>query len=63
MEKRVNSQRRFHPEDAPRHPLDISVMSEHELNTKLEKSYQEMLDGKGIPEEEVVAELKRKYGI
>lgn len=63
MEKAVNAQTRIQPETLSQHPLDISLMSEDELNAKLEKSYQEMLDGKGIPEEDAVAEFKRKYGI
>ena len=43
--------------------LDMSKMTEEEIDAELEKGYQDMLAGREQPFEEFVAEFKEKYGI
>ena len=41
-----------------KHPLDISDMTDEELNSELEKGYASMRAGKTIPAEEVFAAIR-----
>ncbi len=45
----------------PEPPLDFSKMSVDKIDTEIQKGYQEILDGKGIPASEVFQELREKY--
>lgn len=47
----------------PPHPLDISRLTEEELDAELEIGYQEAINGEAMPADEVFADLYRKYGI
>lgn len=47
----------------PDHPLDISRMTKEELNAELEKGYADAKAGRGMPADEIFAELRRDYGI
>ena len=42
-------------------PLDMSVLSEEELNTEIEKGYVEVLNGRTKPVETVVADIYEDY--
>ena len=46
-----------------RHPLDVSRLSEEELNRELEKGYADIEAGRTRPAREVFAELRREYGL
>ncbi len=47
----------------PKELLDMSKMTEEEIDAELEKGYQDMLAGREIPIDVAVAEMKKKYGI
>ena len=44
----------------PEPPLNFSKMSVDKIDTEIQKGYQEILDGKGIPASEVFQELREK---
>lgn len=46
----------------PREPKTLDVMSEAELNAKLQHSYEQSLAGEGRPFNEVFDELERSLG-
>ena len=46
-----------------RHSLDVSRLSEEELNRELEKGYADIEAGRTRPAREVFAELRREYGL
>lgn len=46
-----------------RHSLDVSRLSEEELNRALEKGYADIEAGRTRPAREVFAELRREYGL
>ena len=46
-----------------RHSLDVSRLSEEELNRELEKGYADIEAGRTRPSREVFAELRREYGL
>ena len=46
-----------------RHSLDVSRLSEEELNRELEKGYADIEAGRTRPAREAFAELRRDYGI
>ena len=43
----------------PSKPLNISEMTEEQFNSELEKGYQSILRGEGVPVEEAFARIKR----
>ncbi len=45
----------------PARPLNFHTMSAEEIDAELNKGYQEILDGKGIPAHVVFQEIKEKY--
>ena len=46
-----------------RHPLDMSKMTEAELDEALEKGYQDVLAGRVKPASEVFACLEKEFGL
>ena len=44
-------------------PVDISTLSEQELNAEIEKGYKDMLEGRTEPAEKVFADIHKEYGI
>ena len=46
-----------------RHSLDVSRLSEEELNRELEKGYADIEAGRTRSAREVFAELRREYGL
>ncbi|MGM9528458.1 MAG: type II toxin-antitoxin system RelB/DinJ family antitoxin [Phascolarctobacterium sp.] len=46
-----------------RHPLDMSKMTEAELDEALEKGYQDVLAGRVKPASEVFASLAKEFGL
>lgn len=46
-----------------RHSLDVSRLSEEELNRELERGYADIEAGRTRPAREVFAELRREYGL
>lgn len=46
-----------------RKPLEISSMTKDELNMELEKGYQDVLEGRTKPINEVFESLNNEYGI
>ena len=46
-----------------KHPLDMSLLSEKELDAELEKGYADIAAGRTRPAREVFAELRREYGL
>lgn len=47
----------------PEHPLDISRMTDEQLNGELEKGYADMQAGRTIPAAEAFADIRKKYGV
>lgn len=47
----------------PEHPLDVSRMTQAQLNTELEKGYQDMLEGNTVPIEQAFAAVRKESGI
>ena len=47
----------------PEHPLDVSCMTQAQLNAELEKGYQDMLEGNTVPIEQAFAAVRKEYGI
>jgi DNA-damage-inducible protein J len=45
----------------PEQPLNFNRLSTDEIDQELQKGYQEILDGKGIPARMVFEELRKKY--
>ena len=43
----------------PSAPLNIADMTEEQFNAEIDKGYQSMLRGEGIPAEEAFAQIKR----
>ena len=46
-----------------KHPLDMSLLSEKELDAELEKGYADIAAGRMRPAREVFADLRRDYGL
>ena len=46
-----------------KHPLDMSLLSEKELDAELEKGYVDIATGRMRPAREVFADLRRDYGL
>lgn len=46
-----------------KHPLDMSLLSEKELDAELEKGYADITAGRMRPAREVFADLRRDYGL
>ena len=46
-----------------KHPLDMSLLSEKELDAELEKGYADIAAGRMSPAREVFADLRRDYGL
>ena len=46
-----------------KHPLDMSLLSEKELDAELEKGYADIATGRMRPAREVFADLRRDYGL
>ena len=46
-----------------KHPLDMSILSEKELDAELEKGYADIAAGRMRPAREVFADLRRDYGL
>ena len=46
-----------------KHPLDMSLLSEKELDAELEKGYADIATGRMRPAREVFADLRRNYGL
>ena len=46
-----------------KHPLDMSLLSEKELDAELEKGYADIAAGRMRPAREVFADLRREYGL
>ena len=46
-----------------KHPLDMSLLSEKELDAELEKGYADIAAGRMRPAQEVFADLRRDYGL
>lgn len=46
-----------------KHPLDMSLLSEKELDAELEKGYADIAAGRIRPAREVFADLRRDYGL
>jgi len=46
-----------------KHPLDMSLLSEKELDAELEKGYADIAAGRMRPAREVFADLRRNYGL
>ena len=44
-----------------KHPLDMSILSEKELDAELEKGYADIAAGRMRPAREVFADLRRDY--
>ena len=47
----------------PEHPLDISRMTEEQLDTELEKGYAQMQAGQTIPAKQAFDELRGELGV
>ena len=47
----------------PEHPLDVSRMTETQLNAEIEKGYKDMQEGRTIPMEQAFAAIRKEYGI
>ena len=47
----------------PDHPLDVSHMTEKQLNTELEKGYADIQTGRTRPASEVFADIRKDYGV
>lgn len=47
----------------PRHPLDVSNMSEKELNSHITKGLQDVQEGKTLPADKFFNELERQYNL
>ena len=47
----------------PEHPLDVSRMTETQLNAEIEKGYKDMQEGRTIPMEQAFATIRKEYGI
>lgn len=47
----------------PDHPLDVSHMTEKQLNTELEKGYAGIQTGRTRPASEVFADIRKDYGV
>lgn len=47
----------------PEHPLDVSRMTQAQLNAELEKGYKDMQEGRTIPMEQAFATIRKEYGI
>jgi DNA-damage-inducible protein J len=44
-------------------PLDISMLTEEELDAELEKGYADMLSGNVVPAKEAFASIRKELGI
>lgn len=47
----------------PEHPLNISRMTEGQLDAELEKGYADMQAGHTIPAKQAFAEIRKEYGL
>ena len=47
----------------PEHPLDISRMTTEQLDTELEKSYEDAQAGRTIPMAQVFANVRKEFGV
>lgn len=47
----------------PEHPLDVSRMTQAQLNAELEKGYKDMQEGRTIPMEQAFASVRKENGI
>ena len=47
----------------PEHPLDVSRMTETQLNAEIEKGYKDMQEGRTIPMEQAFASVRKENGI
>lgn len=47
----------------PRNPLDVSNMSEKEIDSHIEKGLQDIRDGKTLPADKFFSEFERQYGL
>lgn len=47
----------------PEHPLDVSRMTEEQLNAELEKGYADMQAGRTILAPEVLADIRKEFGV
>jgi DNA-damage-inducible protein J len=44
-------------------PIDISQLSEAEMNAELEKGYADIMEGKTKPAKQVFADIRKDYGL
>ena len=47
----------------PEHPLDISRMTAEQLDTELEKGYEDAQAGRTIPMAQVFANIRKEFGV
>ena len=47
----------------PEHPLDISRMTAEQLDTELEKGYEDAQAGRTIPMAQVFANVRKEFGV
>lgn len=47
----------------PAHPLDMSLLSEEELNAEIEKGYASIKAGKAEPADKVFDDIRKEYNI